>query len=176
MQKPFSKMAERSSRARNRLLGAATAALSIIAVAAIVLAVQGFVNAANESDSSSQNPATQSTRVETGAVIKSVQGSVATVPQASVTLPNLLTVPAPQLFTRAGAVNGTTLNNGTVIATIVERPIIALVSTIPFYRPLAVGTTGPDVTALQNALASLGYSSTDPSGTYGIRTARATSP
>lgn len=51
-------------------------------------------------------------------------------------------------------------------------PILALHTAVPLYRDLAIGSTGADVTALQNELARLGYATERP-GYYGSRTSAA---
>jgi multidrug efflux pump subunit AcrA (membrane-fusion protein) len=68
---------------------------------------------------------------------------------------------------------GSTVNAGDVIAQISGRPLIALVGTVPAYRDLKPGETGPDVAQLQNALALLGYPTSDSSGNFGSGTREA---
>jgi hypothetical protein len=62
---------------------------------------------------------------------------------------------------------------GHVIAEIDGRPIILLRGTLPAYRDLRVGDSGPDVAQLQAALSKLGYLDNDPSGSFDLGTAGA---
>ncbi len=52
---------------------------------------------------------------------------------------------------------GDTITNGKQLAEIDGQPLFALTGTVPAWRDLAPGETGPDVAELQDALASLGY-------------------
>jgi hypothetical protein len=62
---------------------------------------------------------------------------------------------------------------GHVIAEIDGRPIVALRGSLPAYRDLHEGDSGPDVAQLQAALIRLGYPDFDPSGFFGLSTADA---
>ena len=62
---------------------------------------------------------------------------------------------------------------GHVIAEIDGRPIVVLRGTLPAYRDLRVGDSGPDVAQLQAALNKLGYLDNDPPGSFGLGTADA---
>jgi hypothetical protein len=52
---------------------------------------------------------------------------------------------------------GDTITSGEQLAEIDGQPMFALAGPVPAWRDLTPGETGPDVTELQNALASLGY-------------------
>ena len=52
---------------------------------------------------------------------------------------------------------GDTITNGEQLAEIDGQPLFALTGTVPAWRDLTPGESGPDVTELQKALASLGY-------------------
>jgi Putative peptidoglycan binding domain/HlyD family secretion protein len=52
---------------------------------------------------------------------------------------------------------GDTIRNGEQLAELDGEPLFALTGTVPAWRDLTPGESGPDVTELQNALASLGY-------------------
>src|SRR5258706_152479 len=52
---------------------------------------------------------------------------------------------------------GGTIINGRQLAEIDGQPLFALAGTVPAWRDLTPGESGPDVTELQEALASLGY-------------------
>ncbi|MGO2746525.1 peptidoglycan-binding domain-containing protein [Microbacterium sp.] len=53
--------------------------------------------------------------------------------------------------------SGETVDAGAVITEVNGRPVFAVASSFEFYRDVSVGDTGPDVKALQNALAARGY-------------------
>lgn len=65
---------------------------------------------------------------------------------------------------------GSKVNAGQVIAQVSGRPIIALPGTTPAYRDLKPGDEGADITELQRALRSLGFSDTDSGGRFGPET------
>ncbi|MET7807189.1 peptidoglycan-binding protein [Micromonospora chersina] len=64
---------------------------------------------------------------------------------------------------------------GDVLLEVAGRPLVALPGKIPAYRDLRPGTEGRDVAQLQQALASLGYPSSDRSGVFGSGTKTALS-
>jgi peptidoglycan hydrolase-like protein with peptidoglycan-binding domain len=66
---------------------------------------------------------------------------------------------------------GDTIRNGEQLAELDGQPLFALAGTVPAWRDLTPGESGPDVTELQNALASLGYyDSGDTAGYFGPAT------
>src|SRR6202451_2712049 len=66
---------------------------------------------------------------------------------------------------------GDTVTNGKQLAEIDGQPLFALTGTVPAWRDLAPGETGPDVAELQDALSSLGYyDDGDTPGYYGAAT------
>jgi peptidoglycan hydrolase-like protein with peptidoglycan-binding domain len=71
---------------------------------------------------------------------------------------------------------GDTITSGRQLAEIDGEPLFALRGTVPAWRDLTPGDSGPDVTELQNALASLGYySGGDTPGYFGGSTQYAVS-
>lgn len=68
---------------------------------------------------------------------------------------------------------GDAVSPGDVVVQVSGRPIIALPGTVPAYRSLTPGMSGPDVGQLQKALKALGYADTEQSGTFGASTQRA---
>lgn len=58
---------------------------------------------------------------------------------------------------------GNVVTPGQLVAAVSGRPLLLLPSSVPLYRDIELGDSGPDVTALHTALASFGYtvSSTD---------------
>ncbi|MCH9276723.1 peptidoglycan-binding protein [Bifidobacterium amazonense] len=64
---------------------------------------------------------------------------------------------------------GQTVESGSRILSVDGKPVIALHTDTPLYREIGTGDTGPDVLALQQELARLGYNA-EGNGTYGWRT------
>lgn len=62
---------------------------------------------------------------------------------------------------------------GDVLYAVAGVPVRAVAGQVPFYRDLAHGAEGADVTQLQQALAALGYFSGSPDGRYQVSTAAA---
>lgn len=67
---------------------------------------------------------------------------------------------------------GAQLTNGQVVLEVNGAPVFAFTGVFPFYRDLAVGDSGPDVTQLQAALSQAGLDVT-VDGTFGSGTERA---
>jgi hypothetical protein len=71
---------------------------------------------------------------------------------------------------------GDTIRNGRQLAEIDGEPLFALTGTVPAWRDLIPGESGPDVTELQKALAALGYyDNGDTPGDFGAATEDAVS-
>jgi hypothetical protein len=71
---------------------------------------------------------------------------------------------------------GDTITNGEQLAELDGEPLFVLTGTVPAWRDLTPGESGPDVTELQNALASLGYyDGGDTPGYFGSATEYAVS-
>jgi HlyD family secretion protein len=71
---------------------------------------------------------------------------------------------------------GHTITNGEQLAELDGEPLFALTGTVPAWRDLTPGESGPDVTGLQQALASLGYyDDGDTPGYFGSATEYAVS-
>ena len=62
---------------------------------------------------------------------------------------------------------------GTVIATVDERPVLVMLGAVPAYRSIGPGSEGADVSQLQGALKRAGQVVKDKDGHYGDSTARA---
>ncbi|MDR1214546.1 MAG: hypothetical protein LBK54_10775 [Propionibacteriaceae bacterium] len=65
---------------------------------------------------------------------------------------------------------GDLIGYGSLVAEISGVPVVAFPSSVPLYRDLAVGMTGADVTALQQALIDMGRTSAAPTGRLGVST------
>lgn len=64
---------------------------------------------------------------------------------------------ASGIVTSTACVPGTPLVSGKTAFTVDGASVVALASTVPFYRDLSWGDSGPDVDSLRQALAGLGY-------------------
>jgi hypothetical protein len=91
---------------------------------------------------------------------------------------------SPQTLTLAGAVGtsgtatdtvervtkaptaGTVLEEGDVLMSVSGRPVLVLSGTVPMYRSIVPGTSGEDVTQLQDALRRIGYAPGTSRGKY----------
>ncbi|NMM93759.1 peptidoglycan-binding domain-containing protein [Bifidobacterium oedipodis] len=69
---------------------------------------------------------------------------------------------------------GQVVESGNQLMSVDGRPIIALHTSTPLYRDISIGDAGPDVMALQQELARLGYN-TEGNGNFGWRTANGVS-
>lgn len=78
------------------------------------------------------------------------------------------------IVTRIFRHSGSTVAQGSVLLEVAGQPFFVLQGTVPSYRNLEPGETGPDVAQLQADLQSLGYSTGgDASGTFGPGTSAA---
>lgn len=77
-----------------------------------------------------------------------------------------------QVFTRP-AEPGATLNEGAVLAALNGRPVLLLKGETPAFRTMLPGTSGVDVTQLQDGLKRLGHRITDEAGVLGASTQQA---
>lgn len=68
-----------------------------------------------------------------------------------------LVLPRSGVLRKAGCVVGATLVSGSVPFLVDDRPLLALHTSTPLWRDLAVGARGDDVLALQEELVRLGY-------------------
>ncbi|WP_433297732.1 peptidoglycan-binding protein [Actinoplanes sp. CA-030573] len=81
--------------------------------------------------------------------------------------------PGRSVISRRTVKTGDAVDEGTVLAEISGRPVIALAGAVPPYRDIHAGMRGSDVEQLQSALRDLGYRITDRAGTFGASTAHA---
>ena len=78
------------------------------------------------------------------------------------------------IVTRIFRHTGSTVGQGSVLLEVAGQPFFVLQGTVPAYRNLEPGETGPDVVELQDDLQSLGYSTgADASGSFGGGTSAA---
>lgn len=80
------------------------------------------------------------------------------------------------IVTRVFAAKGSYVGQGTVMFEVAGQPFFLLQGSVPAYRSLQPGESGPDVAQLQNDLEAMGYSvGGDASGDFGPGTAGAVS-
>ena len=94
--------------------------------------------------------------------------------QVTRVMPPPLPVGKPRVVTAIGVRVGQPVKTGDLLAVVSGVPTFAFVTRIPFYRDLGLGDTGPDVTALEQALVAAGKLSTADS-VFDSRTAAALS-
>jgi hypothetical protein len=116
-----------------------------------------------------------SAMVERRAVVKQVTISGKVIAGAQVAVK---AAPSPGVdrlvVTSAAKAAGDRVAPGELLAVVSGRPLLILPSSVPLYRDIASGDSGPDVTALQGALAGFGYS-VAVTGTFNAATQRAIS-
>ncbi len=83
-----------------------------------------------------------------------------------------VTSPVGGVLTRRPCTPGDSLDSGTVVAHVDERPLLGLNTSVPLYRDLQLGDRGADVRALQDELTRLGHP-VGSDGRLGAGTARA---
>jgi HlyD family secretion protein len=107
-------------------------------------------------------------------VIRSVtfEGTVVRRFSQEITAPSLLGDDGVAVVSRLPR-RGAKLAAGSVAAEVSGRPVIVLRGTLPAYRTLAPGSSGPDVAQLQTALVAAGHPVTDARGSYGPSTTAA---
>jgi hypothetical protein len=82
----------------------------------------------------------------------------------------------PVYISKLQVAAGDTITDGEQLAELDGEPLFVLTGTVPAWRDLTPGESGPDVTELQKALASLGYyDDGDTPGYFGSATAYAVS-
>jgi peptidoglycan hydrolase-like protein with peptidoglycan-binding domain len=100
-----------------------------------------------------------------------LRGSVASASTVEVRRPS---TGGATVVTRIPHVSGSQISAGDVVTEVNGRPVFALPGSIPAYRDLGPGSSGPDVKQLQLALTQLGLlSRAQQSGHYDNATARA---
>lgn len=80
----------------------------------------------------------------------------------------VLTLPTERAVVTAGGTvtevvaDGATVERGDVVLAVDDRPVVAIVGDTPLYRPLELGTQGPDVRVLEEHLVALGHHRAEP--------------
>lgn len=134
----------------------------IVAVLAVaIVAAVGYWYAGR--DGQAAGPQYETIQVSRGDVQEIVSGS-GTVRPASTTTVRAAT---PGTVTSVSMVEGGEIEAGQELFRVDDRPVLALVTSTPFYRVLGSGDDGDDVLALQRLLAELGYYDGEVDGDYG---------
>jgi len=158
--------------------GAWWVATALAAAVAAVLVVALLTPTTRSAPSKREPEPTAATRA---VVERRALGEEAPTLRGTVRLASRISVPAPAaappverlVVTDAPADVGTVVSSGNVVIGISGRPIIALATEVPLYRPMRAGDTGEDVRQLQAALAELGLYTGDLDGLFGPLTADA---
>lgn len=118
-------------------------------------------------------PSVLTSPVTKGSVTRAivVRGSVR--PGASVSIDAVAPEGMDPVVTRQPLHVGQILRPGMVVTEVSYRPIIVLAGDIPMVRDLSAGSTGPDVSELQQSIESLGWGIYDTPGVFGPSTAAA---
>lgn len=155
--------------------------LIIVVMAALVLALGGFLlgqriqspqQALAEAKPPNRSVLTTAVRAGSLSGGQNVQGDVSwnQLRELSVVTSGLSAV--LPLLTSTPRVPGDGLSGGTLIATIADRPLFAMVGPIPLIRDLQFGMSGPDVARFQQGLSDAGFAVT-ADGYFGSETALA---
>lgn len=129
------------------LVPLATIIVPIVGVVVIVLGVPNTLRSADRPPAPLSMPVTTSLDAQEQAV------------QASLIWSTPVTLSAPDwtgLVTAVVAHPGEAIQSGSEILQLNGVSIVALKSSLPFFRAIGTGTTGPDVTALRLSLSALG--------------------
>ncbi len=149
-------------------MGMAVAFGLAIAVSAMVIAYVGLNNFFQET-TAPVSPTHATVAVTQDVLLEAVYGNVSLAPAWS---RSLVEQSADKLVTRPGRTAGETVDQGTVLTVINERPVILLQGDTVLYRDLERGNSGEDVKALQKALNQLGFGVV-ADGKFGALTQRA---
>ena len=152
------------SRRRPGRRGWLVAGAVVLVVAAGALA---WVVAGGDDTSAAQPPATTTARRAT--LTQTVDASFTLAKDGTSTLAS----PAGGTVTSLGITDGKAVKALTRLAGINGQAVYGIPSSYPLYRDLAEGDQGPDVTALQKALAAAGYDPGEADGEFGDGTADA---
>ncbi|MFF2039525.1 peptidoglycan-binding protein [Kitasatospora sp. NPDC058170] len=157
--------------------------LALVALGAALLAVGGLGAAslvkspAERAAQAAPPPNSLITAPVTSQVLnRSVPARAVVYPPAQYNIvPSSASPDVTQLYVSKLAVKtGDAVTSGQLLAEVSGQPLFALDGPVPAYRDIKPGSSGPDVTELQNALAGLGYSlRSDDKGVFGPGTAQA---
>lgn len=155
---------------RHVALGVLVALVAVAGVTAATIRFESAEQATADADAPDGRPLTAP--VERRELLEVV------VTRGTVSSPGAVGVFAPavgdslSVVTRDVPAVGTTLASGQVALEVAGRPVFVLLGSLPSYRDLSVGASGPDVLQLQEALQALGHA-VRPSGEFTRATANA---
>jgi peptidoglycan hydrolase-like protein with peptidoglycan-binding domain len=151
-------------------------ALAVLLGAVAGFVARGFVSPAQEAANTQAPQAsliTAQVRFGVLPVLVTMRADIVTGHSESVGAPSDLNG-ALAVVTSVGVKPGERVGQGTLLATVAERPVFLFQGKIPVFRPMTPGIHGPDVAQLQVGLADAGFGTgSDPSGVYGPGTAAA---
>lgn len=97
-----------------------------------------------------------------------VRGSVVNVDEVSIIAPTRSEEQSASVVTGAPPATGSAVRAGSSVIEVNGRPIVLLAMSVPLFRDITPGTSGPDVVSLQAELRRLGFDVTgDAAGVYG---------
>jgi peptidoglycan hydrolase-like protein with peptidoglycan-binding domain len=151
-------------------------ALAVLLGAVAGFVARGFVSPAQEAANAAAPQAsliTAQVRFGVLPVLVTMRANIVTGHSVPVGVPSDLGG-AVAVVTSVGVKVGERVGQGTLLATVAERPMFLFQGKIPVFRVMAPGIHGPDVVQLQVGLADAGFGTgSDPSGVYGPGTAAA---
>ncbi len=146
--------------AGGRLVGL-VAVVAVVSLLVGILSMKFIVSPADIAAGAAEPEAGPVTALDEERVIENtltVRGEVTYADPTDVTIDASFAEGRPIVTGQATTV-GETLGAAAVALEIVGRPVIVLPGELPAYRSLSIGMSGPDVTQLKEALASLGFDS-----------------
>jgi len=163
-------MGDMKQRARASVLITVTSVVTALLTAVASVGVLVVIGVGNfqATQATDEAPVDVVASVDTGSVQKTLAVEVRTTPLST------LEVPAAQFG--AGIVTGVapaTVDDGGVLLSVSEQPIIVIQGALPAYRSLAQGAEGGDVAQLQEYLRRTGLTINDKAGVFGPSTAGA---
>lgn len=175
-QRPYNRMR------RRRIIALAIVAFVVVAVVGAVLLTLTIKSPAQQAAQTRAPAQTQLTAPVVRTVLTStVLGQAVVDPPAEVSPADIGSggggspgENVQQIVTRIFHGTGSFVGQGQVILEVAGQPFFALAGTVPAYRNLVPGETGPDVAQLQDDLETLGFGvGGDTSGVYGAGTSAA---
>lgn len=133
----------------------ATVAVVVVAGGGVLAATQFRDDAVTEDAAAATDPRPTAEATVTDVVRTSDVDGV-------LTLPVERAVVTPGGTVTDVVADGSAIQRGDVVLAVDDRPVVAIVGDAPLYRPLELGTEGPDVRVLEEHLVALGHHRTQP--------------
>lgn len=154
--------------------------LSLMVVIAALCACAGFgagrlmrSPAQIAADARPPEPSLITAQVARGTVLQSISARGTVVSGGSISIDAIAPEGIDPVITKRPLRIGGAVRSGQAVVEVSYRPVLVLEGDVPLLRDLTLGDSGPDVTALQEALVRGGWSVADASGTFGESTAGA---